>query len=440
MGLSPHVRGNQSRGRGPVGEGGSIPARAGEPPAASTTPSSMRVYPRTCGGTWDSDGDFSDQRGLSPHVRGNLPRGSASLSARGSIPARAGEPCTTCTCNRIVRVYPRTCGGTKNSKVIEDPSRGLSPHVRGNHRLLSGEPLVHGSIPARAGEPRRRTARCSLAGVYPRTCGGTSFTLCAALRRAGLSPHVRGNLGHVHDAHVGTGSIPARAGEPASYPPFISLIWVYPRTCGGTKDRGSSRQPARGLSPHVRGNLWGYLDWIARQRSIPARAGEPQETSTTPTATRVYPRTCGGTILVAVCAVALKGLSPHVRGNRPARGCPFHLVGSIPARAGEPFSNRAPSCTTRVYPRTCGGTRGEAGRGRRSLGSIPARAGEPFVAHGSSSMRWVYPRTCGGTKSASGCRLLTVGLSPHVRGNPGGTVRWPRRGGSIPARAGEPCR
>ena len=52
-------------------------------------------------------------------------------------------------------------------------SLGLSPRVRGN-RVCRAVPLYPaGSIPARAGEPRRRSQAQPPDLVYPRACGGT---------------------------------------------------------------------------------------------------------------------------------------------------------------------------------------------------------------------------------------------------------------------------
>ena len=72
-------------------------------------------------------------------------------------------------------------------------------------------------------------------------------------------------------------------------------------------------------------------------------------------------------------------------------------------------------------------------------GSIPACTGKP-----SASSRWrrcrlrVYPRMYGETVRAASAALSGSGLSPHVRGNPGGvdTARLLRR--SIPACTGKP--
>ena len=113
-----------------------------------------------------------------------------------------------------------------------------------------------------------------------------------------------------------------------------------------------------------------------------------------------------------------------------------------------------------VYPRVCGGTRGEDKeecnerglsprvRGNQChrvrdytmIGSIPACAGEPPLGFGSIGGRAVYPRVCGGTSERTRRQYSPWGLSPRVRGNPGNkplTAASPR---SIPACAGEPIR
>ena len=72
-----------------------------------------------------------------------------------------------------------------------------------------------------------------------------------------LSPRVRGNrlAAECHAAH--NGSIPARAGEPRRVAPVQTWQRVYPRACGGTSDRPTSAYEMVGLSPRVRGNLVG---------------------------------------------------------------------------------------------------------------------------------------------------------------------------------------
>ena len=167
----------------------------------------MSVYPRECGGT-----DFNDSHGAEHQVAvyprecgepSPSPRPTTQPVERRSIPASAGEP-------------PPWLGvGLMNPN-------GLSPRVRGNHRVpsLDRPPYVTRSIPASAGEPCRYGEDVPLDTplVYPRECGGT--------RRD--SPPVAAN---------DTRSIPASAGEPPAKSTSANSPW----RCG--------------LSPRVRGNL-----------------------------------------------------------------------------------------------------------------------------------------------------------------------------------------
>ena len=91
--------------------------------------------------------------GLSPPVRGSHFEIEAGPNLWGSIPARAGEPSPLERSGAVTQVYPRPCGGARESGGRQDADRGLSPPVRGSHRLQLAESLADRSIPARAGEP-----------------------------------------------------------------------------------------------------------------------------------------------------------------------------------------------------------------------------------------------------------------------------------------------
>ena len=213
----------------------------------------------------------------------------------------------------------------------------------------------------------------------------------------GLSPRVRGNRRrHTHQLSKNR-SIPARAGEPSPFRQPRGLRLVYPRACGGTVASLSKMSALSGLSPRVRGNLSLYITCQALSRSIPARAGEPGKAGDLAKHDRVYPRACGGTPDNERNKSGEAGLSPRVRGNR------------LPARPRQ------------SAPR-----------------SIPARAGEPSMGLSHERFKQVYPRACGGTLAALAGRHPYQGLSPRVRGN---RLRRPlvrRDSRSIPARAGEP--
>ena len=228
-------------------------------------------------------------------------------------------------------------------------------------------------------------------------CGGTGYSSPVSRARDGLSPRVRGNQRAAGAGGIAMRSIPACAGEPPTAAAVPPKCEVYPRVCGGTAFAGMTMAARKGLSPRVRGNLLDDLTGAGWQRSIPACAGEPAVVIATAAFSRVYPRVCGGTVGDAAALRRMGGLSPRVRGNRSWPVPAWLRAGSIPACAGEPIC---------LLP--------AGGRGR------------------------VYPRVCGGTGSVGQASLAVQGLSPRVRGNRRQSGEKAGTGRSIPACAGEP--
>ena len=158
------------------------------------------------------------------------------------------------------------------------------------------------------------------------------------MRIIGLSPRLRGNLYGQSDGRLGNRSIPAPAGEPSLRQRRKRASGVYPRACGGTSSTSRPITRTPGLSPRLRGNP------IPRRRqhrpdgSIPAPAGEPETCCTFRTRASVYPRACGGTPPGYRAESMANGLSPRLRGNQPLGELRPALCGSIPAPAGEPTS------------------------------------------------------------------------------------------------------
>ena len=309
-----------------------------------------------CGGTASSWGVNRTVKGLSPRVRGNRTFRAFDQVIDGSIPACAGEPPAAPRRTQPPTVYPRVCGGTCPQWPPLPPARGLSPRVRGNHHVRAHGSLLLGSIPACAGEPRARPPAPGRGGVYPRVCGGTASSRCSAPWATGLSPRVRGNLARECAWCSKKRSIPACAGEPPCGHRGASHFPVYPRVCGGTTYPLTPVASPRGLSPRVRGNQ-PYLG-AARvaEGSIPACAGEPRPADSAAPRSPVYPRVCGGTVLGLLLLMGCTGLSPRVRGNRSGGWTRRTRRGSIPACAGEPGSGCLGGVALRVYPRVCGGT------------------------------------------------------------------------------------
>ena len=215
-------------------------------------------------------------------------------------------------------------------------SSGLSPRVRGNPTSDLLTLGYDGSIPACAGEPFRDSGRSVLLLVYPRVCGGTRETVTFTVWVKGLSPRVRGNRLRRPLMRSYPGSIPACAGEPYRRKRLWGSETVYPRVCGGTLKGWLAWRPTKGLSPRVRGNLGARPFAIAALRSIPACAGEPFVSGAGRPGRRVYPRVCGGTSPAPHRTNARTGLSPRVRGNPSSARRKVSTSGSIPACAGEP--------------------------------------------------------------------------------------------------------
>ena len=288
-------------------------------------------------------------------MRGNRARGRRRRAGRRSIPACAGEPRSRRAGEDGAAVYPRVCGGTWPADHTVPLSAGLSPRVRGNQPSRSRHPDVNGSIPACAGEPRRRRRRCPGWTVYPRVCGGTRKELQNS-KSMGLSPRVRGNHDGAGAVVLAGRSIPACAGEPGRSCRIPTPSTVYPRVCGGTHPPLLPDSAGLGLSPRVRGNPMVPNTFEASIGSIPACAGEPTPAVYPSSPVGVYPRVCGGTKFLPCGDAGELGLSPRVRGNRDGKGEQHEFNRSIPACAGEPGRRRRRCPGWTVYPRVCGGT------------------------------------------------------------------------------------
>ena len=271
--------------------------------------------------------------GLSPRVRGNHRMYTEYHTTVRSIPACAGEPGAVRRHAGQREVYPRVCGGTYHEIHLRYGVAGLSPRVRGT---LS-----------------TRIQRAAVMGLSPRV-RGTRRARAEGRVLPGLSPRVRGNQVDPVAVGVGGGSIPACAGEPSSRPRYPISGPVYPRVCGGTVRPRPSPVKLAGLSPRVRGNHARYGIVAQKRGSIPACAGEPSIQLFAAAVSEVYPRVCGGTGMEPATILGRPGLSPRVRGNRQYRTRRDDENGSIPACAGEPTPPWHPAWTPGVYPRVCG--------------------------------------------------------------------------------------
>ena len=212
-----------------------------------------------------------------------------------------------------------------------------------------------------------------------------------------------------------------------------------------------------GLSPRGRGKPSAYGDNDARQRSIPAWAGETRARCNRVAVYAVYPRVGGGNKPSSVSEDSPGGLSPRGRGKLGSSNPRSRRLGSIPAWAGETCRIRRAQRRQEVYPRVGGGNKPSSvsedspgglsprGRGKHhasafqllSPRSIPAWAGETCPDWSRQTLGMVYPRVGGGNRVYITKRAPPNGLSPRGRGKRAifGFQAISKR--SIPAWAGE---
>mgnify|MGYP007066784724 CR=1 FL=1 len=275
-----------------------------------------RAYPRVCGAASVFAEARNHCCGLSPRVRGNRIQKFDCRFVRGPIPACAGQPLKVGTFISIIRAYPRVCGATRWIHPEYLIAQGLSPRVRGNlpkvHKPASGR----GPIPACAGQPLPESSQGHPAWAYPRVCGATACGLSFSFFLAGLSPRVRGNRDAAKVNIRASGPIPACAGQPEQQRFQAFFAWAYPRVCGATSTISRMSRAVSGLSPRVRGNRTKTALAGDIAGPIPACAGQPVWGMGMHYHPRAYPRVCGAATAKARHAPALMGLSPRVRGSR----------------------------------------------------------------------------------------------------------------------------
>ena len=166
-------------------------------------------------------------------------------------------------------------------------------------------------------------------------CGGNRMIHYPTGDVEGLSPRVRGKRRQATFWRRLVGSIPACAGETQQTPRRRITPAVYPRVCGGNFSETGGADPFRGLSPRVRGKLRSCSFRRAIGGSIPACAGETAWPRPLRGWRGVYPRVCGGNPWFQHIADRLRGLSPRVRGKQSTAALEHISPGSIPACAGE---------------------------------------------------------------------------------------------------------
>ena len=175
--------------------------------------------------------------------------------------------------------------------------------------------LIHGYIPACAGEARRSAAQAAFGRVHPRVCGGSGYRGGRPASFSGTSPRVRGKRDGSAHADLVVRYIPACAGEAGASRCPRSPRPVHPRVCGGSLIGVWNRNRSTGTSPRVRGKPPMKTQPYPSSRYIPACAGEAGDLTWTCKNKPVHPRVCGGSESIYNELPVHGGSSPRVRGK-----------------------------------------------------------------------------------------------------------------------------
>ena len=170
--------------------------------------------------------------------------------------------------------------------------------------------------------------------VYPRWRGEHRASCIVTTDRSGLSPLARGTHCQEWPLQARDRFIPAGAGNTRRRSAFSGVPAVYPRWRGEHALIRTHWQPFAGLSPLARGTRTAHICWFGSDRFIPAGAGNTRSSLSLQYSPTVYPRWRGEHVFTPSGDVVITGLSPLARGTH------FHYVDNsvqtrfIPAGAG----------------------------------------------------------------------------------------------------------
>ena len=292
-GSSPRGRGTRSRRYAFASEIRFIPARAGNASGAAKTTRSRAVHPRAGGERTKPLAAFFDGFGSSPRGRGTLEQILGHVAGEQFIPARAGNAILNAKVIFNRPVHPRAGGerGGGASATIACP--GSSPRGRGTPSGPSSSRPPRRFIPARAGNAASASATSLSAAVHPRAGGERMRVEFAGVDRSGSSPRGRGTRGERFRPRRRNRFIPARAGNAQESSPNGRSKTVHPRA-GGERCAGViGTVKAAGSSPRGRGTRLGAEFDDLPPRFIPARAGNATGPPWSMALSTVHPRAGG---------------------------------------------------------------------------------------------------------------------------------------------------
>ena len=168
--------------------------------------------------------------GSSPLARGTRYPSTCARHRRGLIPARAGNTFRHQRQLQGARAHPRSRGEHSTSWLLILFSEGSSPLARGTPAAVESISRFTGLIPARAGNTPFPIHRYPACGAHPRSRGEHFQAVDGDSLPGGSSPLARGTLSAARKKPVGTGLIPARAGNTVAPPIKNIFTGAHPRS------------------------------------------------------------------------------------------------------------------------------------------------------------------------------------------------------------------
>ena len=150
-GSSPRLRGTRAGHSYHHGFLGIIPALAGNTQTAVVHMDYSRDHPRACGEHVAPPSPSGFLLGSSPRLRGTHVAHHRRTVVHGIIPALAGNTTYNRNILNIAKDHPRACGEHDPYLTPDNHLRGSSPRLRGTHQTLRGHTVFGGIIPALAG-------------------------------------------------------------------------------------------------------------------------------------------------------------------------------------------------------------------------------------------------------------------------------------------------
>ena len=170
---------------------------------------------------------------------------------------------------------------------------GSSPRMRGK-QLPIAKMLAHVRIiPAHAGQTVGMVVFPRAQSDHPRVCGANGPFITVSTQIFGSSPRMRGKPGGWVERRHSRRIIPAHAGQTLAYYKPLQLPSDHPRACGANSALRPSNILQSGSSPRMRGKRRCQLSQMARDRIIPAHAGQTTTVYGRYFGPSDHPRACG---------------------------------------------------------------------------------------------------------------------------------------------------